>query len=99
MAPFLCLHLFGLCGDTGIHLQPTSDQCVRIRDNTCYLEWREAAMFNIELPDCRPLSAPFCENSGYNQDINDINDTGKPWQHIYIYILYIYIYIYIYIIY
>ncbi len=89
VAPFLCLHFFGLCGDTGICLQPTSDQCVRIRDNTCYREWREAAMFNIELPDCSnlPLSAPSCENNGYNQDfndINDINDTGKPWQHIYI---------------
>ncbi len=46
-------------------------------------------MFNIELPDCSnlPLSAPSCENN-----INDINDTGKPWQHIYIY-SYIYIFI------
>jgi len=78
VTPFLCLHLFGLCGDTGVLLRPTLDQCVRIRDDTCHREWREAVTFNIELPDCSdlPLSAPSCEPSGYNQDTNDTGNHG-----------------------
>ncbi len=97
VAPFLCLHLFGLCGDTGIRLQPTLDQCVRIRDDTCYREWREAAMFNIELPDCSnlPLSVSSCEHSGYNQDINDTGNgavcckgkTASLFHRMYFYLL------------
>ena len=54
VVPFLCLFLFGLCDTSGLSLQPTSAQCLDIRDRLCVEEWRLAAMLQ-DLPDCESL--------------------------------------------
>ena len=61
--PFLCLSLHGLCSEFGFPIQPTYQQCVEIRDQTCRKVWAEASSFNIELPDCAalPLSLQSCD--------------------------------------
>ena len=50
--PLLCLHLFGLCGSSGVSIQPTSGQCRNVRDNLCSAEWQVAVMSGFDLPDC-----------------------------------------------
>ena len=47
--PFLCLHLFGLCVESGVSIQPTAGQCEEIRDITCQEEW---GIIASDLPDC-----------------------------------------------
>ena len=52
---FLCLYLFGLCGDGGEVIQPTIDQCEDLQFRTCATEWTLAVAFGIDLPDCKLL--------------------------------------------
>ena len=47
--PFLCLHLFGLCVESGVSIQPTAGQCEEIRDIICQEEWEVIAG---DIPDC-----------------------------------------------
>ena len=50
--PFLCLHLFGLCGGLGVSIQPTISQCEEVRDTLCQEEWMFVETLGIDLPDC-----------------------------------------------
>ena len=54
---FMCLHLFGLCGVSGIAIQPTSSQCKEIRDTTCHQQWMFLDKLDIDLPDCEIFPA------------------------------------------
>ena len=62
VVPFLCLYQFGLCGMSGIFIQPTIGQCEEIRDVVCRTEWATALRFGINLPDCGifPTESPSC---------------------------------------
>ena len=55
--PFLCLHLFGLCGASGVAIQPTSNQCKEIRDTACHQQWMFVDKLDIGLPDCEIFPA------------------------------------------
>ena len=59
--PLLCLHLFGLCGESGVPIRPTRSECEEVRDETCQREWNMVETL-IDLPDCDvlPLKASFC---------------------------------------
>ena len=60
--PFLCLHLFGLCVESGVSIQPTAGQCEEIRDITCQEEWGIIEQLDVDLPDCEmfPTDASSC---------------------------------------
>ena len=54
--PFLCLHVFGLCGSDTAHHTTTRQMCTELRDDLCVTEWSTAVGF---------LGAgvlPVCEN-------------------------------------
>ena len=55
--PFLCLHLFGLCGGSGVSIQPTISQCEEVRDTLCQEEWMFVGTLGIDLPDCAMFPA------------------------------------------
>ena len=50
--PFVCQHLFGLCGGLGVFIQPNSSQCEEIREVICQQEWRIIEKFSMDLQDC-----------------------------------------------
>ena len=60
--PFFCLYLFGLCGLSGVSIQPTSSQCEEIRDGQCQQQWMLLQRLGSDLPDCAsfPAEASFC---------------------------------------
>ena len=60
--PLLCLYLFGLCGESGIFIQPTRGECEEVRDETCQQEWNIVEALDVDLPDCTmlPREASFC---------------------------------------
>ena len=72
--PFLCQHLFGLCSESGVSIQPTSSQCEEIRDTACLQEWITIEGFGMELPDCAkfPPEASSCPALHDNQSTFDI---------------------------
>jgi len=53
--PFFCNTSDSLCGEGGsVEL---SEECVRIRDNDCAIEWRFLENFiNISIPDCQSFT-------------------------------------------
>ena len=56
ISPFVCLSVFGLCGENGDY-QPTAADCSDIRDNICKSEWQRAnfllkSIGQPPLPDC-----------------------------------------------
>ena len=59
--PLLCLHLFGLCGESGVPIRPTRSEREEVRDETCQREWNIVETL-IDLPDCDglPHIASFC---------------------------------------
>ena len=76
--PFLCLHLFGLCVESGVSIQPTAGQCEEIRDITCQDEW---VIIASDLPDCVTFpseSALSCIplNNSYTSDVTIAGDTS-----------------------
>ena len=58
--PLLCLHHFGLCGESGVLIHPTRSECEEVRDETCQREWNIIEV--LDLPDCAmfPHEASFC---------------------------------------
>ena len=46
----LCLHLFGLCSNSGDLIHPTSSHCKDIRDSLCPIEWAKVLHLGINLP-------------------------------------------------
>ena len=70
--PLLCLHLFGLCGEQGVSIQPTRSECKEVRDETCQREWNIVKALDMDLPDCTmlPDEASFCPA------INDSSSTN-----------------------
>ena len=50
--PFVCQHLFGLCGGLGVFIQPTSNQCKEIREVICQQEWVNIEKHSMDLQDC-----------------------------------------------
>lgn len=53
LEPLLCVYLFGLCGDSGLLIQPTRDQCLLVRDQLCAREWELASSIpDLDIPDC-----------------------------------------------
>ena len=80
--PFLCLHIFGLCGVSGATIQPTSSQCEEIRDTTCRQEWMFIDKLDISLPDCEifpaeSLSCPAMNVSHSTNGTASTNMLGK----------------------
>ena len=80
--PFLCLHLFGLCGGSGIYIQPTSSQCEEIRDTTCQQQWMFVERLNIGLPECdifpaKIMSCPTLNGSLSTKETVTSNVLGK----------------------
>ena len=86
VVPFLCLLLFGLCGSTsGLPLQPTSAECLDIRDRLCVAEWRLVAGLGlIDLPTCEDLpdeqvsclaSGDSMTNESDSTELEDTNTT------------------------
>ena len=80
--PFLCLHIFGLCGVPGATIQPTSRQCEEIRDTTCRQEWMFIDKLDIGLPDCEifpaeSLSCPAVDESHSTNGTASTNMLGK----------------------
>ena len=80
--PFLCLHLFGLCGVSGVTIQPTSSQCEDIRDTACHQEWMFVDKLDIGLPDCEifpteSLSCPVMNESLSTNGTATTNMLGK----------------------
>ena len=53
--PFLCLHVFGLCGSDTAHYTTTRQMCTELRDDLCVTEWSTAAGF------LGPEVVPVCE--------------------------------------
>ena len=43
--PFLCLHVFGLCGSDTAHHTTTRQMCTELRDDLCVTEWSTAVGF------------------------------------------------------
>ena len=72
--PFLCLQLFGLCGELEISIQPTSSQCEEIRDVTCQQEWMIIESFGIPLPDCGSLPPEASSCSGLSSILTNTTD-------------------------
>ena len=72
--PFVCQHLFGLCGELGVFIQPTSSQCEEIRDVMCQLEWRNIKKFSMDFQDCTifPATTSSCPA------INEKHSTNEP---------------------
>lgn len=64
--PFLCLHLFGLCGINGVFRTTLRRECEKIRDDTCFKEWNTAVdlLPSGTLPVCESLSDDIDECSG-----------------------------------
>ena len=69
--PFVCQHLFGLCGGLGVFIQPTSSQCEEIREVICQQEWgsieklsmvQDCAMFPAETSSCPALNESHSTN-------------------------------------
>ena len=73
-APFLCQFLFGLCGDIGISIQPTSSQCEDIKDTLCQGEWMIIEKLGIPLPDCGSFPPEASSCSGLNSSVS-VNST------------------------
>ena len=71
--PFLCLHLFGLCGRSGISIQPTISQCEEVRDTLCHQQWMFVGTLGIDLPDC----AIFPANVSSCPALNDSLSTNE----------------------
>ena len=68
--PFLCLHLFGLCVESGVSIQPTAGQCKEIRDIICQEEW---GIIASDIPDC--VTFPTASTSSCTQ-LNDSYTSG-----------------------
>ena len=78
---FLCLYFFGLCDSSGMHIQPTFNECSRIKD-VC----REELIlvrdnFDLELPDCSSFpmeqaSCPVQSASGSGSSLSGSGNTG-----------------------
>ena len=68
--PLICLHLFGLCGESGVPIRPTRSECEEVRDETCQREWNIVKALDFDLPDCAilPDEASFC---------SALNDSGS----------------------
>ena len=84
---FLCLYAYGLCSSTGVYIQPTSSQCVELRDSLCQTEWVTAKRFGIALPNCndlpsRPVNCPEF-NSSIPMNMTGMNERGKLVNGIY----------------
>ena len=71
--PFLCLHLFGLCGGSGVAIQPTISQYEEVRDTLCQDEWTFVETLGIDLPDC----AMFPANVSSCPALNDSFSTNE----------------------
>ena len=69
--PLICLHLFGLCGESGVPIRPTRSECEEIRDKTCQREWNIVESL-IDLPDCDglPREASSCPTMNHNDSTN-----------------------------
>ena len=76
--PFLCLHLFGLCGELGFSIQPTIDQCEEIRDTVCPREWKLIEQLGFPLPDCAmlPRETLFCPAPNVSVSSNETSVPG-----------------------
>ena len=72
VTPFLCLYLFGLCDSSGVSLQPTSGQCVDVRDRVCRTEWDTALSLGVDLPDCEsfPSEQASCPDQSGSDSVN-----------------------------
>ena len=70
----LCLHLFGLCGESGVPIHPTRSECEEVRDETC--QWNIVKALDFDLPDCTmlPDEASFCPALN---DSSSTNGTDK----------------------
>ena len=89
--PFLCLHLFGLCVESGVSIQPTAGQCEEIRDIICQEEWGIIEQLDIDLPDCEmfPTETSSCIERNNNHSTNGtakgnmigMNAVGKYFHH------------------
>ena len=73
-ASFICLFAYRLCSSSGVYIQPTSTQCVELRDLLCQAEWETADMFGIALPNCNVL--PSTPASCVTNVSTSINMTG-----------------------
>ena len=60
--PFLCLQLFGLCGGSGVFIQPSSNQCEDIRTELSQLGCNISDILAMDLLDCAvlPPETPSC---------------------------------------
>ena len=69
---FFCLHLFGLCIESGVSIQPTAGQCEEIRDIICQKEWVTIEQFGMDLPDCEmfPIETSSCIEKNNHQSTN-----------------------------
>ena len=68
--PFLCLHLFGLCGVSGVEIQSTSSQCKEIRDTICHQQWMFLDKLDIGLPDCEIFPAESLSCPAMNETLS-----------------------------
>ena len=78
--PFLCLSLFGLCDTSGLSLQPTSAQCLDIRDRLCVEEWRlTGALLQRDLPHCEslPEEQVSCSAAAQNESESESGGGGS----------------------
>ena len=55
--PFVCQHLFGMCGELEVFIQPNSSQCEEIREVICQQEWRIIEKICMDLQDCTMFPA------------------------------------------
>ena len=75
--PLLCLHLFGLCGESGVPIHPTRSECEEIRDETCQMVWNILLALDIDLPDCDLLPS----ESSSCPTLNDSASTNGTGMH------------------
>ena len=68
--PFLCLHLFELCGGSGVSIQPTISQCEEVRDTLCHQQWMFVGTLTIDLPDCAIFPADVSSCPSLNDSLS-----------------------------
>ena len=71
--PFVCQHLFGLCGGLGVFIQPTSSQCEEIRELICQQEWGIIEKLSMDLQDCAmfPAETSSCPTLNKSHSTNE----------------------------